>query len=45
MEGQVKSKMEFGKDGGGREVASQKEGLRIEEVLGKLEKKEERKIH
>ena len=37
MEGQVKRMMECRKDVGSREIASQKEGLSIENVLGKLE--------
>lgn len=41
MKGKVKSKVEFRKNGGGREKASYREWLRLGVVLGKLEKEEE----
>ena len=41
MEGKVKRMMEYRKDVGSREIGSQKEGLSIQKVSGKLEKERE----
>lgn len=45
MEGKIKRMMQCRKDGGSREIAHPKEGLRIEKALGKLEEQKERNIN